>query len=265
VTTRDARDANDRPRYLLHELNRIEAADRAGEATIVLPVGATEQHGPHLPLGTDTLIVERVARAAAEQARTAHDVIVAPTLPFGSSHHHLPFGGTISMATERYYGALADMTESLVTDGFRRIFILNGHGGNHEIIQLVARDLALRHPVNIAAASYWDLALAAVSGQEPGLNGRFPGHAGDFETAMILAIRPDLVSAPLPRRTPEDLERVAIPETPFRAERHGFWQRIEGHTDSPHEATAERGQALLELIVPAVAAAIGQFAAMPLE
>ena len=102
-------DKIDRSRLLLHELTRVEAAARAPEALVVLPVGATEQHGPHLPLATDTLIVEHVARAAADVASRDIDVLVTPTLPFGSSHHHLPFGGTISMTTERYYGALRDM------------------------------------------------------------------------------------------------------------------------------------------------------------
>lgn len=262
----DATGAPDAPRFLLHEMNRGEAAARAAEALLVLPVGATEQHGPHLPLGTDVLIVEAIAREAARRARPGLDAIVAPTLPVGSSHHHLPFGGTISLATDRYYAALSDMVESLITSGFRRIFILNGHGGNHEVVQLVARDLALQHPVNIAAASYWDLAREALAGSESHdvLNGRFPGHAGDFETSVVLALRPDLV-APPPRRDAEALARVAIPAAPFRAERHAFWRQIDGHTDSPHEATAERGQRLLDLIIPAVAAAFQQFAAIPLE
>ncbi len=83
-------------------------------------------------------------------------------MPFGSSHHHLPFGGTMSLSTETYYRAIYDLTESLITSGFRRIFILNGHGGNHELVQLVARDLALKHPANIAAGSYWTIAWDAL-------------------------------------------------------------------------------------------------------
>jgi creatinine amidohydrolase len=251
-------------RLLLHEMTRVEAARRAPEALIVLPVGATEQHGPHLPLATDFVIVEYVARAAAELARSERDVLVAPTLPFGSSHHHLSFGGTISISTEHYYGALRDMVESLITDGFRRIFILNGHGGNHEIMQLVARDLALVHAVNLGAASYWDLARARLADSGLAQSGMYPGHAGFFETSLILVLRPDLVADPLPERDAAERERVATPETTFRAERHGFWQRIEGHTDSPHLATAAQGRALLEQIVPAVAESFVQFDQIPL-
>jgi creatinine amidohydrolase len=178
------------PGVLLHEITRGEAVRRAPGALLVLPVGATEQHGPHLPLGTDFLIVEHVTRAAAGAARADFDVLVAPTLQTGSSHHHLPFGGTISLSTERYYGALRDMTESLIQSGFRRIFIVNGHGGNHELIQLVVRDVALSHPCNLAAASYWDLAREPLAAGAPDLRERLPGHAGVFETSLIMALRP---------------------------------------------------------------------------
>jgi creatinine amidohydrolase len=249
---------------LLHEITRVEAAERAPGALAVLPVGATEQHGPHLPLGTDLFAVEHIARVAAREARREIDVLVTPTLPFGSSHHHFPFGGTISLSTERYYSAMADMVESLIVDGFRRVFVLNGHGGNHELIQLVARDLALRHPVNIGAASYWELARAACLESDPDLGVNLPGHAGLFETSLIMALRPDLVRAPIPERSDAERERARVPTTPFRAERAGWWVGLDGFTDGPHLASAERGERLLGIIVPAVADAFVQFARMPL-
>lgn len=252
-------------RLLLHEITRTEAAERAPHALAVMPVGATEQHGPHLPLGTDFLIVEHVARQAASLARNDGDVLVTPTLPFGSSHHHLPFGGTISMATEQYFRAMRDMVESLVTAGFRRIFILNGHGGNHEIIQLVARDLALRLPANFGTASYWDLGRDALTSHDPSLRGRLPGHAGHFETAAIMALRPDLVSPNLPQRSEEEAERSTTVTPLFRAERHGFWPSIGGHTDTPHAATAAQGEEMLAILVEEVAAALRTFARLPLN
>jgi creatinine amidohydrolase len=217
-----------------------------------------------MPLGTDFLLVEHVSRAAAQAARAEVDILVAPTLPFGSSHHHLPFGGTLSMATAHYYAALGDLVASLITDGFRRVFIINGHGGNHEIVQLVARDLALQHPVNLAAASYWDLARAAVVADGAVPPAMIPGHAGIFETSLIEALRPELVRRTPPHRTEEEIARTSVPPTPFRAERAGFWTGIEGFTDSPDRADPDLGRRLLERIVPAVAAAFVQFARMPL-
>jgi creatinine amidohydrolase len=260
---RDVSEPSDRPPFLLHEINREEAARRAPGALAVLPVGATEQHGPHLPLGTDFLIVEHVTRAAAQVARASIDVLVAPTFQTGSSHHHLPFGGTISLSTERYYGALRDMTESLIQSGFRRIFIVNGHGGNHELIELVVRDVALSHACNLAAASYWNLARESLVERVPDLHERLPGHAGAFETSLIMALHPELVASPLPHRSPEELAQTTVPPAPFRAERHGFWQRIDGYTDSPDQASAERGQRVLEIIVTAVASTLVRFAELP--
>src|SRR6266511_1728752 len=99
-------------RLLLHKLTREEAGAVAPATLLVFPVGAIEQHGPHLPVWTDTWVVEHIARAAAVAAADEIPVLVAPTLPFGSSHHHLPFGGTMSLGTETYYRALCDLVES---------------------------------------------------------------------------------------------------------------------------------------------------------
>jgi creatinine amidohydrolase len=258
--------SGDGNRFLLHEITRGESAARTREALVVVPIGATEQHGPHLPLGTDFLIVEHVAWAAAQSARqsTELDVLVTPTLPFGSSHHHLPFGGTVSLASERYFGALRDMVASLVQAGFQRVFLLNGHGGNHELMQVVVRDLALEHPANLGGASYWDLAREALAGKSLDTIGHLPGHAGVFETSLILALRPDLVGHPLPHRDEAELARVAMPRTPYRVERAGFWEGIDGYTDSPDQASAELGQRLLGTIVPSVTDAFASFAGLPL-
>src|SRR5438034_8081666 len=93
-------------RLLFEELTREELCAAAPDTLAILPVGATEQHGPHLPVGTDRFTVEHIARAAAAEAAGRIPVLVAPTLPFGSSHHHLPFGGTLSLGTETYYHVL---------------------------------------------------------------------------------------------------------------------------------------------------------------
>jgi creatinine amidohydrolase len=116
-------------RLLLEELTREEARSNAERTLVIFPVGAIEQHGPHLPVGTDYFTVEHLARAAAAQIAGEIPVLVTPTMPFGSSHHHLPFGGTMSLSTDTYYRVLYDLVESLIISGFRNIFLLNGHGG----------------------------------------------------------------------------------------------------------------------------------------
>ncbi len=245
-------------RLLIQELTREEARTIAGETLAVFPVGATEQHGPHLPVGTDTFTVEHIAREAAAQIASEVPVVVVPTMPFGSSHHHLPFGGTMSLSTDTYYRVIYDLTESLIASGFRRIFILNGHGGNHELVQLVARDLALKHPVNIGAGSYWTVAWDALVEAQAHVPGMLPGHAGAFETSQMLELRPELVRRPLPSRN--DVA-AADPRgfVPYRREVHGAWQAIGGHTDSPARADAARGRIYLDAAARSVAKSLIAF------
>lgn len=242
---------------LFDELTRDELLAQASEAIVLLPVGATEQHGPHLPTGTDSFAIEHIARGAAEVATAA--VVVTPTLPFGSSSHHIPFGGTMSVATETYYRLISDLCMSLIQGGFRRIFILNGHGGNNELVQLVARDLALAHDADLAAASYWVTAWDALVASGAGELGRLPGHAGAFETSVVMALRPDLVREPRPHR--DEPPPVPGPSfyQPVRVERHGSWQAIDGYSDSPDRGAADAGRRFLDTAIRSVADALDDF------
>jgi creatinine amidohydrolase len=247
------------PVKLFAELNREELRAIAPDTLALLSLGATEQHGPHLPSGTDTFTVESIARESAEIAAAKISVIVTPALPFGSSAHHLVYGATLSLKTETYYSVLSDLLESLVQDGFTRIFLLNGHGGNHELAQLAARDMALKHPVRIAAGSYWTIAWNALTAAHAHEGRRLPGHAGDFETSLMLSLRPEIVSVNKPHRdnfTSSDPRRF---EAAWRHERHGFWTDIEGYTDSPDQANAERGEKFRGIIASAVAEALIEF------
>src|SRR5689334_5574283 len=150
-----------------------------------MPLGATEQHGPHLPVGTDTLHAEHVARAAAALAAERVPVAVAPALPFGCSPHHVPLGGTMSVSSTTYRSLLVELGGSLARGGCRRLFLVNGHGGNAELIQLAAREIALEHGVAVAACTWWKFV------RDPSI--RVPGHAGAFETAVVQALQPHLV------------------------------------------------------------------------
>src|SRR3954471_17078601 len=108
---------------LFAELTRTDLAALAPDALAVVPLGATEQNGPHLPTGTDFFHAEWVAREAAARASDRIPIAVTPTLPSGSSDHHAPFSGTISLPTTLYYDAVTAIVESLVRDGFQRIFL----------------------------------------------------------------------------------------------------------------------------------------------
>jgi creatinine amidohydrolase len=236
------------------------------DAVVLLPTGATEQHGPHLATGHDAFAVTAIAHRAARAAGPEVGVVLAPTLPFGSSDHHLPFGGTLSLATETYRRLVHDLVTSMIASGARRIFLLNGHGGNRELNQLVARDLALAQPadrpVAIAAAAYWEIAADSLAA-DPELGAvRRPGHAGQFETATMLAMTPEHVREPRAVRDHDPSLVPAIPGT--RIESTGLWASYDGYTDFPHRATAEQGRRVLDLIVRDVAAALTAFAHHPL-
>ncbi|MDH5603246.1 MAG: creatininase family protein, partial [Cyclobacteriaceae bacterium] len=122
------------------------------EKVVVLPLGAIEQHGPHLSVSTDTDIVTTVALLA--EKRLKDDILLCPTLPFGSSHHHLAFGGTMSVSVETYIRFVTELVESLIQNGFRRIVLLNGHGGNitpvKQVLSMLSNQYDVTHQPNIA-------------------------------------------------------------------------------------------------------------------
>lgn len=247
---------------LLAELDRTEAGRRAAAgAVLVLPAGATEQHGPHLPAGTDTLNVEHIARTAAEQlaarAGATVPVVVAPALPFGSSDHHLPFGATLSLDSEVLLRALRSLGRSAVASGFERLFLLNGHGGNQEIVRLAGRDLSRDLGVHVASGAWWELARDEIEVAGGSALGRVPGHAGAFETSAVLALRPELVGEPTSRPAPPT-SGPPLPTSALRIERPGMWTSIDGFSDDPSRARAEVGARCLEAAAGVVALAIEQ-------
>lgn len=243
-------------RLRLNEMTREQIAEIAPHSTVILPTAATEQHGPHLPILTDSLACETIALRAAERAANSIAITVAPLLPYGSSHHHLDFPGVMSLSGELFTRAVYGLCESLTRSGFRRLFVLNGHGGNDEAIRVVAREIALNTDATIGAASYWTIARQVLEQEgNVGAVGPLPGHAGGFETSLILALRPELVDS---ERMPPADDRTALEETGFLAsrayvQRPGRWKAVRGYSDCPDRATAEHGDRFLDLIVREVA------------
>ena len=244
----------------LMEMTREDVRDTARSAIAVLPIGSAEQHGPHLPLGTDTFLVEAVLATAAQLPEVSElPLVVTPTVPIGYSAHHL-FAAAVSLRPETLLCVLRDIGDSLVASGFRRLFILNGHGGNDECIQLAVKDLVLRHePVAAAACSYW--AIGSLDNQLR--HELTPGHAGWFETSLMLASHADLVRGD---RLPTDSE---IPGPLFarrdisglRVQLAGEWARVGGVTDPPGDANESDGRVLLQERGAQLAAALSFFAA----
>lgn len=252
---------------LLSEMTRDQIAALAPTATAVLPTASIEQHGPHLAVVTDTLlcgtVAERSAAAANEKIETGQ-IVVAPVLAFGNSHHHRPFAGVLSLNSRTYMDAVTDVLEGLMISGFRKLLILNGHGGNTDSNRVVALDFVNRldHAVTIAAAAYWDVARPAIvkAGIMPGE--RIPGHAGRFETALVMAIRPELVNRDGLARTIDQTQSgtgIFDPMAGATVQSHGVWAAGTGYSDYPAAATPEEGQAMLEIIVNEVSGLFSAF------
>ena len=233
-------------------LTREEIGALAADALLVLPVGSTEQHGPHLATGTDALIATAVAERAAAAASRPETIVLAPTLAYGASDHHLPVGGTLSLGVATFQLVLRDLLASAASAGFRRMFVLNGHGGNAAVCAIAVAEASREHGLLAAAAMASDLV-------DPGeIEGPLHGHAGSFETSLVLVLDPDRVRPDLARPSPGGAARkrprgLVVGEP-------GRWQELDGFTDRPDEASHERGEQALAACVAAVAAAFEQLA-----
>ena len=169
---------------------RAEIAN--GRDTLVLALGATEQHGPHLPLGTDALIGDSAARAVAERL----DAFVAPTVRVGCSEHHLAFAGTLSISTETFAAIVRDLVASVGRHGFARLILLPTHGGNFGPLAAAMEGVEPVEGLEVVALTDLSIltegttAMSADQGVSPAEAGV---HAGEWETSLLLALHPELV------------------------------------------------------------------------
>ena len=170
------------------EMRRSEIK-RASEAdfVVIVPLGATEQHGEHLPVDTDTNQAWEVAQRVAE---SIEGVLVAPSVPWGVSYEHMRFPGTISLQINTFIRLVSEICDSLIYAGFRKILLLNSHGG--DTVKMVVDDVMIRHGIPITSAAFWDFAadeMQTIRKSGPG----GIAHSGEMETSIQLYLRPELV------------------------------------------------------------------------
>jgi len=236
-----------------HHCTREEIARLAKQGTtVVVPLGATEQHGHHLPVYTDSIICEYIVQEAVRKAIEQIPILMTPLMAVGCSQHHLGFNGTISISSSTYLNMLHDILESLYVCGFRKIIVVNGHGGNHQLMNQAVQDLTVRHQVWTAAASYWNVARAQLNAVNAGEVGKVPGHAGGFETALVQAIRPELVRSERILHNHRELMKKTYSESGVFIGKHGELTGYDGFTDAADKATADKGREYLDIIVQAV-------------
>lgn len=169
-----------------------ETAQQDGSILIV-PVGSIEQHGYHLPVATDTLLVEAMATEAAERVTESIPVLLTPPIWSGFSPHHMPFGGTITLAEDQLLDVLHGIADSALENGFDSLLLLNGHGGNIALVNTASSAIGRDHPdTEVLSLTYFQLAEPfAGEIRESDLGGM--AHGGEFETSLMLHLYPDLV------------------------------------------------------------------------
>jgi creatinine amidohydrolase len=233
-----------------------EALRRQAElgALVILPVASTEQHGPHLATFVDTILSGEVAKRAARLMIAQNQaVVVAPTVWCGLAEHHMPFGGTFTLSFATYRALLRDLCGSILRDGFRRILMLNGHGGNIAGLNVIVGELTQELNAPIAATTYWTHAEDACKDiLEDQLSVH---HACEAETSAMMAVAPELV----------DVSRLAdavgpVPTKPGSVLNQPLnrWRSFKEITASgvvgdARKASKEKGERLLDAAAKALA------------
>lgn len=245
----------------------IRSVGESDGSVLVVPVGSIEQHGPHMPVATDVLLADAVARGGADAASDEGvPVLVTPPVWTGSSDHHLHWGGTISIEVVTMLSVLNQVARSALQNGFDAIFFLNGHGGNSAIVNAATKTVGTEHPdVQVIATTYYFLAEPIA---EELRDSRYGGmsHAGEFETSLVLHLAPELV-----RESEYAVDYREEPKGGYDGAFHDFFshgplsvyhaadaREGPGTTGDPTAATADKGAAIYEFLVEEVSSLLAE-------
>ncbi len=259
----------DLPRRYWHEMTTVDFRDLPKDTVAILPVAAIEQHGPHLTVAVDTVINEGTLARAIALMPDDLPATVLPTLPIGKSDEHIRFPGTLTLSNETLTRLWTEIGESVARAGVRKLLLLNSHGGQRQIVEIVARDLRIRRGMFVVGTSWGAL------GRPPGL---FPDeelrngiHGGTVETSIMLHLRPDLVRmehaqdfVPL-ARTLEAEYRMLRPIGPTSFAWEAGDLNPHGAVGNAAAATAEAGRAVVEHAARQLVALLEEIRRFPLD
>lgn len=174
---------------------QLISSGKSAKTIAVLPVAATEQHGPHLPVSVDTVLVDGIVASALPHLAADLRVLFLPTQAVGLSPEHARFPGTLNLKNETILRLWTDIGESVAAAGIKKLLLFNSHGGNVSVMDLVARDLRARFEMLVYSASWFNLPLIDAQGRDVNdlfslEEHRFGIHAGDTESSMMLALDP---------------------------------------------------------------------------
>ncbi len=215
---------------------------------VIQPIGAIEQHGPHLPLVVDSAIATAVVGKALSQLDEAIPAYALPPLCYGKSNEHAQFSGTVTLSATTLMSVLLEMAESLYKAGFRKLLLVNGHGGQPQVLDIVARDLRERHadfmvfPLFVWGAPHEAESIVGKAEYEQGI------HAGDVETSVMLALMPEQVDmAKAVRSLPDNFPPGSLLSLEGRLPTAWLMNDLSrsGVVGDATVATAEKGEAIL--------------------
>jgi len=242
------------------------------EVVAVLPVAAIEQHGPHLPLSVDTDLVEGIVAAALPELPEDLPVLFLPTQQVGRSIEHIRFPGTLTLSAETIIRLWTEIGESVARAGVRKLVLFNSHGGQVSVMDIVARDLRSRSELMVFSVNWFNLPLGEeVDGLFTQEENRFGIHAGDVETSMMLALRPEAVDMEQAREfrssSQDRAEKFEILGN-GRSAKLG-WQMQDynpmGAAGDATLATADKGRAVVEAAGRQLALLLREVAQVPLS
>jgi creatinine amidohydrolase len=251
---------------------QLAASPLIDRAVAVLPVAATEQHGPHLPVSVDTTLVNGVVNASLAHLPADLPVLFLPTQQVGKSNEHIRFPGTLTISAQTLISVWMELGACVARAGFKKLVLLNSHGGQVSVMDIVARDLRTAHDLIVYHTSWYNLPLGSeVTGQFSPEEHRFGIHAGDIETSMMLALAPQLVDMTQARNfhsTSQD--RAAIyPILGNGSSAKLGWQmqdyNASGAAGNAAAATAAKGQHLLDAAGLQLANLLQEVSSLPLS
>ena len=238
----------------------------------VLPLGATEQHGPHLPLSVDQVLVDGIVAAALPRLAAELPVLVLPTQQVGYSPEHSCFDGTLTLSAATLISMWTEIGECVGRAGLRKLLLLNAHGGQVSMMDLAARELRGRCKLIVYGCSWWNLPLGdEVTGLFTPEEHRFGVHAGDIETSMMLALAPQQVrmvdACNFKSSAQQRASRYAILGN-GRSAKLG-WQmqdyNSQGAAGNAAAATPEKGRAVIDAAGAQLALLLQEFSELPLS
>lgn len=249
---------------------------RAAGTIAVLPVAATEQHGPHLPLSVDSVLLDGIVAASLAHLPSDLSVLFLPTQAIGLSPEHARFAGTLTLKAQTVIALWTEIAEAVAAVGIRKLLLLNSHGGQVGVLDIVARDLRARLGLLVYSASWFNLPLIDPQGHDinelfSADEQRFGIHAGAIETSMMLALRPELVNLAQAKNfhssAQERAQRFEILGNGKSAKLG--WQMQDynpaGAVGNAASATAENGHALVDAAARALARLLVEMDQVPLS